>query len=84
MEKQKLTPEELLLKAQTACGAPHKIESEVLELKGHLLKYVGTIVHKNTEVAAAWFPDGRLMDVGDELSLDDLRADYRLIIVRSF
>lgn len=81
MEKQKLTPEELILKAQTVCGAQHTIKSKVLELKGHLLKYVGTVVHEDKEIGAEWNPEGRLIGLGGGLPFGDLVNDYRLIVV---
>ena len=78
---EKLTPEELLLKAQTVCGAKHTIKGKVLELKGHLLKYVGTVEHKDTETGAEWNPEGRLIGFGGGLPFGDLEKEYRLVVI---
>lgn len=92
MEKQKLSPEELILKAQTACGDAHTIESKVLDTKGHLLKYVGTVDLKTERIfhdhcledgknSAEWDANGKLLKIAGCPTSDQIRDHYRLVII---
>jgi hypothetical protein len=83
---------DLIEKAQTVRGAAHTIESKVLELKGHLLKYVGTIDFKKEHlthdciledgiVSAEWNPEGRLITLAGSLPFGDMEKNYRLVVI---
>lgn len=83
---------DLIGKAQTVRGAAHTIDSKVLELRGHLLKYVGTIDFKkehlthecNVEdgiISAEWNPEGRLIRLAGSIPSTEMETNYRLVVI---
>lgn len=86
------TKNDFIAKAQTVCGAAHQITGKVLDIKGHLLKYTGTIDFKNEHlvcdcplddgtVPAEWNPDGRLIGINGGLPFGNMDKAYRLVVI---
>lgn len=74
----------LLENAKTACGAEHKTERVLRDLKGFIVRIEGKVTLKNSneKVSASWTKNGRLMELNGSLKPTmQEELDYSLCII---